>query len=70
MAYKARQTPLLVAAQQNQGWDTATGVEVLLTQAFDQFLLWTGLEPPREIVAEAIVALDGKQSTVAKADFD
>lgn len=67
MAYKPRQTPLLTAAQQNQGWDTVTGVEVLLAQAFDQFLLWTGLEPPREIMTEAIVALDDKRSTVAKA---
>ncbi|KAJ5607513.1 hypothetical protein N7537_004132 [Penicillium hordei] len=66
MSYKPRQTPLLTAAQQNQGWDTVTGVEVLLAQAFDQFLLWTGLEPPREIMAEAIVALDNQRSTVAK----
>ncbi|KAK4870458.1 hypothetical protein LT330_004806 [Penicillium expansum] len=43
MSYKPRQTPLLIAAQQNQGWDTITGVEILLAQAFDQFLLWTGL---------------------------
>ena len=42
-------------------------MEVLLAEAFDQFLLWIGLEPPREIMAEAIVALDGKRSTVAKA---
>ncbi|CAI7623616.1 unnamed protein product [Penicillium glandicola] len=66
MSYKPRQTPLLTAAQQNQGWDTVTGVEVLLAQAFDQFLLWTGLEPPREIMAEAIVVLDGKRATMDK----
>ncbi|KAJ5492398.1 Quinate/shikimate 5-dehydrogenase/glutamyl-tRNA reductase [Penicillium expansum] len=39
VSYKPRQTPLLTEAQQNQGWDTITGVEVLLAQAFDQFLL-------------------------------
>ncbi|KAJ6139513.1 hypothetical protein N7471_005999 [Penicillium samsonianum] len=66
MSYKPRQTPLLTAAQQNQGWDTVTGVEVLLAQAFDQFLLWTGLEPPREIMAEAIVVLDRERATMAK----
>ncbi|KAJ5496900.1 hypothetical protein N7463_008887 [Penicillium fimorum] len=66
MSYKPRQTPLLAVAQQNQGWDTVTGVEVLLAQAFDQFLLWTGLEPPKNIMAEAIVVLDGERATMAK----
>ncbi|KGO60645.1 Quinate/shikimate 5-dehydrogenase/glutamyl-tRNA reductase [Penicillium expansum] len=65
VSYKPRQTPLLTAAQQNQGWDTITGVEVLLAQAFDQFLLWTGLEPPREIMAEAVVVFDDRV-TMAK----
>jgi shikimate 5-dehydrogenase len=53
MSYKPRQTPLMTAAQQNQGWDRVTGVEALLAQAFDQSLLWTGFEPPREIMTEA-----------------
>ncbi|KAJ5356354.1 hypothetical protein N7517_010963 [Penicillium concentricum] len=66
MSYKPRQTPLLTAAQQNQGWDMVTGVEVLLAQAFDQFLLWTGLEPPRDIMAEAVVVLDGERATMDK----
>ncbi|KAJ5952298.1 uncharacterized protein N7479_010711 [Penicillium vulpinum] len=66
MSYKPRQTPLLTAAQQNLGWDTVTGMEVLLAQAFDQFLLWTGLEPPKEIMAGVISALDGERATAAK----
>lgn len=59
MLYKPRQTPPLTAAQQNQGWDIVTGVDVLLAQVFDQFLLWTVLEPPRNTTAEAIAVLDG-----------
>ncbi|KAJ5337725.1 hypothetical protein N7452_004453 [Penicillium brevicompactum] len=65
MSYKPRQTPLLTAAQKHQGWDTVTGVEVLLAQAFDQFRLWTKLEPPREVMAEAIAALDKKRQGAA-----
>jgi shikimate-5-dehydrogenase len=62
MSYKPRQTPLLTAAQKHAGWDTVTGVEVLLAQAFDQFLLWTGLEPPRDVMTEAIIALDKERA--------
>ncbi|KAJ5363451.1 uncharacterized protein N7496_009164 [Penicillium cataractarum] len=54
MSYKPRQTPLLSVAQRNEGWFTVTGVEVLLAQAYDQFYLWTGLEPPREKMVEAV----------------
>ncbi|KAJ5817852.1 Quinate/shikimate 5-dehydrogenase/glutamyl-tRNA reductase [Penicillium robsamsonii] len=59
-------TPLLTVAQHNQGWDTVTGVEVLLAQAFDQFMLWAGFEPPRDIMAEVIVVLVGERATMAK----
>jgi pentafunctional AROM polypeptide len=54
MSYKPRQTPLLSVAQRNEGWYTVTGVEVLLAQAYDQFYLWTGCEPPREKMVEAV----------------
>ncbi|KAJ5281804.1 shikimate / quinate 5-dehydrogenase protein [Penicillium angulare] len=54
MAYKPRQTPLLTAAQRHQEWRTVTGLEVLLAQAYDQFRLWTGLEPPVEKMEEAV----------------
>ena len=55
MSYKPRHTPLLSVAQRHQGWHTVTGVEVLLAQAYDQFYLWTGCEPPREKMIEAVV---------------
>lgn len=67
MSYKPRQTPLLTAAQKHQEWDTVTGLEVLLAQAFDQFRLWTELEPPREIMTDAIAALDRKRTGAAVA---
>lgn len=54
MAYKPRQTPLLNVAQRHEGWRTVTGLEVLLAQGFDQFRLWTGLEPPKEKMTEAV----------------
>ncbi|GLI75720.1 hypothetical protein PoHVEF18_003982 [Penicillium ochrochloron] len=54
MSYKPRQTPLLSVAQGHEGWYTVTGVEVLLAQAYDQFYLWTGCEPPREKMIEAV----------------
>jgi shikimate-5-dehydrogenase len=54
MSYKPRQTPLLSVAQRTEGWYTVTGVEVLLAQAYDQFYLWTGCEPPREKMIEAV----------------
>lgn len=54
MSYKPRQTPLLNVAQRHEGWETVTGVEVLLSQAYDQFQLWTGREPPKEKMVEAV----------------
>lgn len=60
MSYKPRQTPLLTVAQRHEGWATVTGVQVLLAQAFDQFRLWTGLEPPREKMVEAVTAREGR----------
>ncbi|CAI7664633.1 unnamed protein product [Penicillium bialowiezense] len=59
MAYKPRQTPLLIAAQRK-------GVEVLLAQAYDQFRLWTGLEPPRGVMADAVAAHDKKRTTLSQ----
>ncbi|KAJ5912165.1 uncharacterized protein N7473_001468 [Penicillium subrubescens] len=54
MSYKPRQTPLLSVAHRHEGWYTVTGVEVLLAQAYDQFHLWTGCEPPKEKMIEAV----------------
>jgi shikimate 5-dehydrogenase len=35
-------------------------VEVLLYQAFDQFKIWTGLDAPQQVMAEAINASNGE----------
>jgi shikimate 5-dehydrogenase len=53
-------TPLLAVAQKHKGWVTVPGVEVLLYQAFDQFKIWTGLDAPQQVMAEAIDASDGE----------
>jgi shikimate-5-dehydrogenase len=59
MAYKPRRTPLLAAAMRSgQSWETVTGIEVLLEQAFDQFKLWTGEEAPKAVMREAVAARD------------
>jgi shikimate-5-dehydrogenase len=63
MSYKPRQTPLLSVAQRHEGWDTVTGVEVLLAQAYDQFYLWTGCEPPREKMIEAVSKYEQERAT-------
>ncbi|KAI9728277.1 MAG: hypothetical protein M1834_007770 [Cirrosporium novae-zelandiae] len=61
MAYKPRYTPLLQAVTRDHGegkWAVVTGLDVLLEQAYDQFRLWTGLEAPREVMAEAVARRD------------
>ncbi|KAF3014446.1 hypothetical protein E8E14_008648 [Neopestalotiopsis sp. 37M] len=54
MSYKPPHTPLMAAAERHAGWRTLSGVDVLLAQAFDQFRLWTGLEPPKAQMIEAV----------------
>jgi shikimate-5-dehydrogenase len=54
MSYKPPRTPLMAAAERHAGWRTLSGVDVLLAQAFDQFRLWTGLEPPKAQMIEAV----------------
>ncbi|KAM5534930.1 hypothetical protein V8D89_011390 [Ganoderma adspersum] len=56
MAYKPAETPLLVLAR-NTGskWRRVKGVEVLLEQGYHQFFLWTGRQPPKNIVAERVL---------------
>lgn len=56
MSYKPRQTPLLTVAQRNEGWQTVPGVQVLLSQAYEQYQLWTGKEAPKNVMLEAVVA--------------
>ncbi|KAL3472374.1 hypothetical protein BJX99DRAFT_235637 [Aspergillus californicus] len=60
MSYKPHQTPLLTVAQNCPGWVTVTGVEVLLAQAFDQFRLWTGLEPPKDTMTKAALGKEAQ----------
>lgn len=62
MAYKPRRTPLLAIAERRPGWETVTGVEVLLHQAFDQFELWTGLKAPQEDMVEIIAISDREEA--------
>lgn len=66
MSYKPRQTPLLNVAQRYEGWETVTGVEVLLSQAYDQFQLWTGREPPKEKMVEAVAEHEREQALKEK----
>ncbi|KAI1178146.1 EPSP synthase-domain-containing protein [Nemania sp. FL0916] len=44
MAYKPRQTPLMGLAE-DLGWVTVPGLEVLTSQGYYQFQLWTGITP-------------------------
>ncbi|KAJ5784407.1 shikimate / quinate 5-dehydrogenase protein [Penicillium pulvis] len=66
MSYKPRQTPLLNVAQRHEGWEIVTGVEVLLSQAYDQFQLWTGREPPKEKMVEAVAEHEREQARKEK----
>ncbi|KAI0163104.1 putative pentafunctional AROM polypeptide [Pestalotiopsis sp. NC0098] len=54
MSYQPPHTPLMTAAEAHPGWRTLSGVDVLLAQAFDQFRLWTGFEPPTDQMIEAV----------------
>lgn len=56
MAYKPADTPLLQQARKAEGWVTVQGVEVLLEQAYEQFVRWTGRHVPRAPVAKAVWA--------------
>ncbi|KAI1121192.1 EPSP synthase-domain-containing protein [Nemania abortiva] len=44
MAYKPRHTPLMGLAE-DSGWTTIPGLEVLTSQGYYQFQLWTGIIP-------------------------
>ncbi|KAL2801869.1 hypothetical protein BJX63DRAFT_438414 [Aspergillus granulosus] len=54
MSYKPAYTPLLMAAQKHSAWATVTGVEVLLAQGFEQYRLWTQMEPPKDRIIKAV----------------
>ncbi|PMD33198.1 putative pentafunctional AROM polypeptide [Hyaloscypha variabilis F] len=54
MAYKPRETPLLKVAKSREGWETVTGVEVLLAQAFVQSEWWLGIPAPQQEMVQAL----------------
>ena len=60
MAYNPRYTPLLAATEKyGEGrWGTASGIDVLLEQAFTQFWLFTGRQAPREVMWDAVRKAD------------
>ncbi|KAJ9144592.1 Aromatic compound dioxygenase [Pleurostoma richardsiae] len=60
MSYKPRQTPLLTVAQRQLGWEAVTGVQVLIAQAFEQYRLWTGLQPPKDAMLHAVMAHEAR----------
>ncbi|CAK7205130.1 hypothetical protein SEUCBS139899_007895 [Sporothrix eucalyptigena] len=67
MSYKPRKTPLLAVAQSHPGWETVTGLQVLLTQAFDQYQLWTGKEPPKKAMIDAVAVREGGPEQIGRA---
>lgn len=54
MAYKPRRTPLMELAE-NSGWATIPGLEVLASQGYYQFQLWTGIVPLFSDVRKAVL---------------
>ncbi|OTA65175.1 Pentafunctional AroM protein [Hypoxylon sp. EC38] len=54
MAYKPRRTPLMKLAE-NSGWATIPGLEVLASQGYYQFQLWTGIVPLFSDVRKAVL---------------
>ncbi|KAI1139747.1 Pentafunctional AroM protein [Hypoxylon sp. FL0543] len=54
MAYKPRRTPLMEMAE-NSGWATIPGLEVLASQGYYQFQLWTGIVPLFSDVRKAVL---------------
>lgn len=53
LVYNPERTPLLEAAEAC-GIETLGGVEMLVAQAGEQYRLWTGLEPPLELMQTAV----------------
>ncbi|KAI6086586.1 Pentafunctional AroM protein [Hypoxylon rubiginosum] len=54
MAYKPRRTALMESAEK-LGWTTIAGLEVLASQGYYQFQLWTGIEPLFSDVRAAVL---------------
>ncbi|KAI8963047.1 Pentafunctional AroM protein [Daldinia sp. FL1419] len=58
MAYKPRRTPMMELAE-SSGWTTIPGLEVLASQGYYQFQLWTGIVPLFSDVRAAVLG-DGE----------
>ena len=57
LAYRPRETPLIIAAKNcSKPFVVVEGIQVLLEQGFEQFRLWTGKEPPRKAITKAVLA--------------
>jgi pentafunctional AROM polypeptide len=57
MAYRPRQTSLLLAANSNTiEWIRVEGIEVLLEQGFEQFEMWTRIKSPQAIIRDRVYA--------------
>ncbi len=55
LVYHPLRTPLLVAARQ-RGAVAVTGIGMLIHQAAHAFRLWTGEDPPLEVMSAAALA--------------
>ncbi|KAK9462191.1 uncharacterized protein V1516DRAFT_673995 [Lipomyces oligophaga] len=55
MAYKPPETALIRRAS-SANWNIVRGTDVLLAQGYQQFRLWTGIEPPKQIMIDALNA--------------
>ena len=57
MAYRPRQTPLLLSSKSaTVVWHRIEGIEVLLEQGFEQFEMWTGIQSPQAIIRDRVYA--------------
>ncbi|KAL1881963.1 hypothetical protein VTK73DRAFT_3292 [Phialemonium thermophilum] len=59
MAYMPRHTPLMQLAE-DSGWHTIPGLEVLASQGWYQFQLWTGITPLYADARSAVIGESGK----------
>jgi shikimate-5-dehydrogenase len=54
MAYRPQITGMMRVAARYHGWSIYRGIDVLEEQAYEQFQMWTGREPPVSVMREAM----------------
>lgn len=54
MVYRPRDTPLVKVFSAGS-FKVVYGVNVLIEQGFEQFKLWTQIEPPRKAMAQSVM---------------